>query len=45
MREKRAQESILAVEYKSSIDYVKQFLPNEEYIEYLSLDMAKLNKT
>ena len=45
MREKKAQESILADEYKSSIDYLKQFLPNDEFIEYLTFDMAKHNKT
>ena len=45
LREKKAQESILANEFKSSLDYLKQFLPNDEYIEYLSFDMAKHNKT
>ena len=45
MREKKAQESILADEYKLSLDYLKQFLPNQDYIQYICFDMAKLNKT
>lgn len=45
MREKKAQESIIAEEYQKSIDYLKQFLPKDDYIEYICFDMAKLNKT
>ena len=45
MREKKAQESILAEQFKLSIDYLKQFLPKDEYIELISFDMARLNKT
>ena len=45
MREKKAQESIIANEYKLSLDYLKQFLPNDNFIEYICFDMAKLNKT
>ena len=45
MREKKAQESMLAEEYKICLDYLKQFLPNENFIEYICFDMAKLNKT
>ena len=45
MREKKAQESLLADEFKSSINYLKQFLPNEDFIQYICFDMAKLNKT
>lgn len=44
MREKKAQESMLAEEYKICLDYLKQFLPNENFIEYICFDMAKLNK-
>ncbi|CAF0829465.1 unnamed protein product [Brachionus calyciflorus] len=45
MREKKPQESILANEYKLSLDYLKQFLPHDNFIDYICLDMAKLNKT
>lgn len=45
MREKKAQESIVAHEYKACVDYLKQFLPNDDFFEYISFDMAKLNKT
>ena len=45
MREKKPQESLLADEFRASIDYLKQFLPNDDYIEYLAFDMAKHNKT
>lgn len=44
IREKKAQESIIANEYKLSLDYLKQFLPKQEFIEYICLDMSKLNK-
>ena len=44
-REKKAQESILADQYKDSLTYLKQFLPDENFIEYVCFDMAKLNKT
>lgn len=43
-REKKPQESILADEYKNTLDYLKQFLPNDEYFQYVCFDMAKLNK-
>ena len=45
MREKKAQESILAEEYKLSVDYLRQFLPDDNYLDYICFDMAKLNKT
>jgi hypothetical protein len=45
MREKKAQESIIAEEYKLSLDYLKQFLPNDAYLDYVCFDMAKFNKT
>ncbi|RNA31050.1 Polyphosphoinositide phosphatase [Brachionus plicatilis] len=44
MREKKPQESILANEYKLSLDYLKQFLPNQNFIDYICFDMAKFNK-
>ncbi len=44
MREKKAQESILADEFKNSIDYLKQFLPDDNFVEYICFDMAKINK-
>ncbi len=45
MREKKAQESTLAIEYKHSVEYLQQFLPNNNYFQYIYFDMAKLNKT
>ena len=45
MREKKPQESILANEYKLCVDYLKQFLPSDDFIEYICFDMAKFNKT
>lgn len=43
--QKKAQESILAEEYRKSLEYLRQFLPKDDYIEYICFDMAKLNKT
>ena len=43
--QKKAQESVLAEEYRKSLEYLRQFLPKDEYIEYICFDMAKLNKT
>jgi len=43
--QKKAQESVLAEEYYNSLDYLRQFLPRDDYIEYITFDMAKLNKT
>ena len=45
MREKKGQEIMLAEEFKLSIDYLKQFLPHDQFIEYIAFDMAKHNKT
>ncbi len=45
MREKKAQESTLAIEYKLSVEYLQQFLPDNDYFQYIYFDMAKLNKT
>ena len=45
MREKKAQESMLAEEYKLSLDYLQQFLPNDNFLDYICFDMAKLKKT
>lgn len=44
IREKKPQESIIANEFKLSLDYLKQFLPQQNYIDYICLDMSKLNK-
>jgi len=44
IREKKPQESIISNEFKLSLDYLKQFLPSQSYIEYICLDMSKLNK-
>jgi hypothetical protein len=44
MREKKAQESTLAHEYKYCLEYLQQFLPNNDYFQYIYFDMAKLNK-
>lgn len=44
MREKKPQESILANQYKLSLDYLKQFLPNQNFLDYICFDMAKFNK-
>lgn len=44
IREKKPQESIISNEFKLSLDYLRQFLPNQSYIEYICLDMSKLNK-
>ena len=45
MREKKAQESTLAHEYKYCLEYLQQFLPNNDFFQYIYFDMAKLNKT
>lgn len=45
MREKKAQESMLGYEYKYCLEYLEQFLPNNNYFQYIYFDMAKLNKT
>jgi phosphatidylinositol 3,5-bisphosphate 5-phosphatase len=45
LREKKPQESILAKEFKLSVNYLQQFLPDSAYIQYICFDMAKLNKT
>ena len=45
MREKKAQESTLAHEYKYCLEYLEQFLPDDQFFQYIYFDMAKLNKT
>ncbi|XP_061169192.1 polyphosphoinositide phosphatase-like isoform X2 [Saccostrea echinata] len=44
-RERRKHESILTGEYKSTINYLNQFLPPEHKIRYIGFDMAHISKS
>ncbi|XP_062579497.1 polyphosphoinositide phosphatase-like, partial [Saccostrea cucullata] len=44
-RERRKHESILTGEYKSTINYLNQFLPPEHRIRYIGFDMAHISKS
>ncbi|KAI5709799.1 hypothetical protein M8J75_003381 [Diaphorina citri] len=43
-REKKKHESQLSVELHSAVQYLNQFLPPEFAIQYLTFDMARMNK-
>lgn len=40
----RGRESILGKEYRDCIDYLNQFLPEQNKIEYVGFDMSKVSK-
>lgn len=40
----KGRESILGKEYRDCIDYLNQFLPEENKIEYVGFDMSKVSK-
>ncbi|XP_021930224.1 polyphosphoinositide phosphatase isoform X2 [Zootermopsis nevadensis] len=43
-REKKKHESMLSEEFSSAVKYLNQFLPPEHHIQYISFDMARMNK-
>lgn len=43
-REKKKHESILSEELSTAVKYLNQFLPPEHHIQYISFDMARMNK-
>ncbi|CAC5356847.1 FIG4 [Mytilus coruscus] len=43
-REKRRHESILSEEYKDVVDYLNQFLPEDQCMRYVDFDMAYFSK-
>ncbi|CAF1144930.1 unnamed protein product [Adineta ricciae] len=43
--EKKKQEYILSEEFCSALDYIKQFVPDENNIQYLPFDMARANRS
>ncbi|CAF3229465.1 unnamed protein product [Rotaria sp. Silwood2] len=44
-REKKKQEHILSEEFCSALDYIKQFIPDDNGIQYLAFDMARVNRS
>jgi hypothetical protein len=44
-REKKKQEYILSEEFCSALDYIKQFIPDENGIQYIAFDMARVNRS
>ncbi|CAF4282288.1 unnamed protein product, partial [Rotaria sp. Silwood2] len=44
-REKKKQEYILSEEFCSALDYIKQFIPDDNGIQYLAFDMARVNRS
>jgi hypothetical protein len=43
-REKKKHESMLSEEFNTAVKYLNQFLPPEHHIQYISFDMARMNK-
>lgn len=43
-REKKKHESTLSEELSVAVKYLNQFLPPEHHIQYISFDMARMNK-
>lgn len=43
-REKKKHESQLSEEFSSAVRYLNKFLPAEHSIQYVSFDMARMNK-
>lgn len=43
-REKKRHESMLSEEFSTAIKYLNQFLPPDHHIQYISFDMARVNK-
>ncbi|XP_029042944.2 polyphosphoinositide phosphatase isoform X1 [Osmia bicornis bicornis] len=43
-REKKKHESTLSEELSMAVKYLNQFLPPEHHIQYISFDMARMNK-
>ncbi len=43
--EKKKQEYILSEELCSALDYIKQFIPDENGIQYFAFDMARANRS
>ncbi|KAK2581293.1 hypothetical protein KPH14_008078 [Odynerus spinipes] len=43
-REKKKHESTLSEELSTAVKYLNQFLPPEHHIQYISFDMARMNK-
>lgn len=43
-REKKKHESMLSEEFSTAVNYLNQFLPPEHQIQYISFDMARMNK-
>jgi hypothetical protein len=43
-REKKKHESILSDELSAAVKYLNQFLPPDHHIQYISFDMARMNK-
>lgn len=43
-REKKKHESQLSEEFSTAVSYLNQFLPPEQQIQYVSFDMARMNK-
>ncbi|XP_043270839.1 polyphosphoinositide phosphatase isoform X2 [Venturia canescens] len=43
-REKKKHESTLSDELNAAVKYLNQFLPPEHHIQYISFDMARVNK-
>lgn len=43
-REKKKHESTLSEELSVAVKYLNQFLPPEHHVQYISFDMARMNK-
>jgi len=43
-REKKRHESMLSEEFSTAVKYLNQFLPPDHHIQYISFDMARVNK-
>ncbi len=43
--EKKKQEHTLSEEFCSALDYIKQFIPDENAIQYFAFDMARVNRS
>ncbi|CAF4012209.1 unnamed protein product, partial [Rotaria sp. Silwood1] len=43
--EKKKQEYILSEEFCNALDYIKQFIPDDNGIQYLAFDMARVNRS
>jgi hypothetical protein len=43
-REKKKHESMLSEEFSTAVKYLNQFLSPEHHIQYISFDMARMNR-